>query len=76
MGSCVAGVHHIRMLMTTYGKDIHGLREKDVDHKDKQNFDAVINIAHPLESLPDSKATKQYVELMQCVVDSYLSIRN
>ena len=76
MGSCVAGVHHIRILMATYGKDIHGLREKDVDHKDKQNFDAVINIvkaAHLLESLPDSKATKQYVELMQCVVDSYLS---
>lgn len=76
MGRYVAGVHHIRLIQTTFGKDIHGLRERDVDHKDKQNFDAVLNIircAPLLQNLPDALATKHYVEIVECLVDSYLS---
>lgn len=49
------------MVQATFGKDIHGLRERDVDHKDKQNFDAVLNIiraAPLLQKLPDALATK------------------
>ena len=45
MGRYVAGAHHIRLIQTTFGKEVHGLRERDVDHKDKQNFDAVLNIS-------------------------------
>ena len=44
MDGYVAGVHHLRMLQETFPKDKHGLRERDLNHKDKQNFDAVINI--------------------------------
>ena len=58
------------------GKGRHSLRERDVDHKDKQNFNAVLNIiraAPLLQKLPDALATKHYVEVMQCVVDSYLN---
>ena len=42
MGCYVAGVHHLRTVQITFGKDIHGLREKDLNHKDKQNIDAVL----------------------------------
>ncbi len=75
MGEYVAGIHHLRMLQASFGKDEHGLRERDIDHKDKQNFSAVMNIirASPfLNNIPDAQATKQYVEVIQCVVDAYL----
>ena len=76
MGYYVAGVHHLRTVQITFGKDIHGLREKDLNHKDKQNFDAVLNIikvASVLKKVPDAVGTQVYIELMECVVDSYLS---
>ena len=76
MGRYVAGVHHIRLIQTTFRKDIHGLRERDVNQKDKQNFDTVLNIvrcAPLLQNLPDALATKHYVEIIQCLVDSYLN---
>ena len=47
-----------------------------MDHKDKQNSDAVLNIircAPLLQNLPDALATKYYVEIIECLVDSYLS---
>ena len=56
-------------------KDNHGLHLRDVDHKDKQNFQAVINItsaSHLLSTIPQANATKCYVELIKCVMDSYL----
>ena len=56
-------------------KNVHGLRAKDIDHKDKQNFDAVSHIirASPfLDQLPDAAATKAFIILIQCVIDAYL----
>ena len=76
MGNYVAGVFHIRMLQQAFGKDQHGLRERDLDHKDKQNFNAVLNIirASPLlDEIPDAVATREYINVMQCVMDSYLN---
>lgn len=78
MWSFVAGAHHFRILQLTVGKmkDIHGLRERDVDPKDKQNFDAVMHMiraAPLLESIPDSVGTKTYIDLLECVVGSYTS---
>ena len=61
MGDFVAGVHHLQILQTMFGKDVHGLRERDIDHKDKQNFDAVLHIVRALpflDQLPDAAATK------------------
>ena len=71
-----AGVHHLRTVQITFGKDIHGLREKDLNHKEKQNFDVVLNIikvASVLKKIPDTVGSQVYIELMECVVDSYLS---
>ena len=53
----------------------HGLKEKHVNHKDKQNFDAVLNIisgSHLLENISDAVGTKFYVKVIECVVDAYL----
>ena len=76
MGSFVASVQHFRLLQAAVGKDLHGLREKDVDHKDKQNYDAVLNLikaAKLLASFPDATGTRIYIQVMQCVIDSYLN---
>ena len=76
MGDYVAGSHHIRIVQFTYGKDQHGLCERDVDYKDKQNYDAVLHIiraSQHLDSIPDAAGTKCYIELMQCLVESYLN---
>ena len=29
---------NLRLLQASFGKDEHGFRERDIDHKDKQNF--------------------------------------
>ena len=74
--SYVAGVHDLRIVKNMFQKDIHGLRERDIDYKDKQNFDAVLHIIRSLpclDQLPDAAGTKQYIILMQCVIDSYLN---
>ena len=63
------------MIQIALGKDQHSLRERDVNHKDKQNFDAVLHIiqaSHLLDDIPGATGTKCYIEVIQCVVDSYL----
>ena len=44
MGEYLAGAHHLRNITEIFTKDQHGLRLKDINHKDKQNFDAVTRI--------------------------------
>ena len=77
LGQYVAGGHHnIRMLQLLFGKDQHGLRERDINHKNKQNFDAVLHIisgSHLLENISDAAGTKVYVTVMECIVETYLN---
>ena len=40
LGHYVAGVHHLRLVHTNFNKDEHGLRERDINHKDKQYYEA------------------------------------
>lgn len=71
----VACGNHIQMIRMVFEKDQHNLRERDVNHKDKQNFDAVLHIissAHLLKRIPEAYGTYCYVAVIQCVVDSYL----
>lgn len=75
MGQYTATSKHLFRLQTTFAKDLHGLRDKDISHKDRQNFDAVLHIvkaSHLLDKLKDANATKCYIELIGCIVDSYL----
>ena len=43
-----------------------------MDHKDKQNFQAVINITNAGDYIPQSSSTKCYISLIKCAIDSYL----
>ena len=75
LGDYVAGSSHLKILHANFGKDLHGLRLKDIDLKDKQNFDAIMNIiraAPHLENIPEAAGTRQFIEIIQCVVDSYM----
>ena len=77
LGRFVAGVHHLHLVQCTFGKDKHGLRNKDVSHKDKQNVDAVEHLTSQsvltlLSQIPDAQGTSAYLKLMKCIVDSYL----
>ena len=68
-----AGVHHLEQLRSKYGKE-HFLRDKDLNHHDRQNYDAVLHIINAcplLREIPGACATKCYVEIIQNVVDSY-----
>ena len=40
LGGFLAGIHHLQLVQKNYGKDLHGMRPKDLDHKDRQNYDA------------------------------------
>ena len=75
MGKFFVDSSHLHALKLTFQKDKHGLRQRDIDHKDKQNFQAVINITsagHLLSEIPQANATKCYVDLIKNVIDSYL----
>ena len=77
MGSYLAGVHHLRLLQQNFAKDQHGLREKDINHKDKQNYDAVVrltsdSVATLLSNISGAKGTRMYLDVIRCVVDSFL----
>ena len=68
MGEYIAG---LQIIKRTLVKDVHGLRERDIGHKDKQIYDAVLHIIRSLpclDQLPGAAATKQF---MQFVTDSY-----
>ena len=63
------------MIVNLYGKVQHGLRVRDLDHRDKQNFDAVkhiIKACHLLENIPDAVGTTSYISVMKSAIDSYL----
>ena len=74
LGNYAAGVHHLRMVHKTFNKDEHGLRERDINHKDKQNYEAVIRITSNsvLGSVPDAEGSLAFLSTLKCVTDSYL----
>ena len=73
--SLEAGAYHLEQLRAKYGKEQHFLLEKDLNHHDRQNFDAVLHIINAcplLKDIPGAYATKCFIEIIQSVVDSYL----
>ena len=40
----VSSAHYLQLVQNTFSKDQHGLRERDIDCKDKQNFDSMLCI--------------------------------
>lgn len=41
MGMYVASATDLRMILQSFGKEVHNIRTKDLDHKDRQNLEAV-----------------------------------
>ena len=77
LGKYIAGSHHLQIIHSTFSKDQHGLRVKDIDHKDRQNYEAVLRITSTsvmglLTHIPDAKGTVVYLKLMKAVTDSFL----
>lgn len=73
LGKFLAGAHDFRLIQSIFSKDQHGLTERDVNHKDRQNVlhlisDSVIGL---LSQIPDAKGTLSYLKVIKCVVDSY-----
>jgi len=76
-GNYLAGVHHLKIIQCTFSKDQHGLREKDINYKDKQNYEAVLrmtsgSVSTLLSKLSDAKDTAVYLDIMKSVTDSFL----
>ena len=77
MGNYTAGPHHLNILYNNFEKDQHGMKLKDIDCRDKQNYEAILRITSPsvfamLEKIPDAKATIQFLKILQYFVDSFL----
>ena len=73
-GNFVAGIHHLHIVQQAYGKDQHGLREKDLNLIDRQNFDAVTHITSSstlkiLETIPDARGTQVFLEMIKRVIE-------
>ena len=77
MGNFTAGLHHLQILTESFAKEQHGIRHKDIDCKDKQNYEAVLRISSPtaleiLKQLPDGRGTLQYLYILRSFVDGFL----
>jgi len=53
------------------------MREKDIDHKDHQNYDAAVHITSErvldlLSDIPEAMGTFTYLKIMHSIIDSYL----
>lgn len=77
MGKYLVCSHHLKILVDTFSKDQHGIRQSNLDHKDRQNFDAVTHITNPsvitlLEQVPDAKGTHQYLVILKNFIDAFL----
>ena len=80
LGNYTAGSHHLKLIHDTFSKDQHGLREKDINHKDKQNYDAVTCIWSTIDcvmqllaTVPEAKGTVTYLRIMKSITDSFLN---
>ena len=65
------------MVMEIFGKNEHGLRLRDLDRTDMQNFEAaerIIRASHLLVHLPDAVGMKHYIDVISCSIYSFLDM--
>lgn len=71
LGHYITGIHHLKIIQMSFGKDQHGLCEKDININDKQNYEAVLSMT--TESFYDCLPGYQnYLTIMQYVNDGFL----
>lgn len=78
MGNFCALSTHLSLVQASFTKEQHNLRAKDLDHQDRQNFEAALRITSPnvlslLDEIPDSKATKYYLQITRSILECFLS---
>ena len=72
-GKYAAGNHHLRIVHNTFAKYQHGLRERDISHKDKQNYEAVIRMtSDSVMEILMSMPTVVYLKLMKSITETFL----
>lgn len=78
MGKKLVAVTHIKMLLGSASKEIHGLIYNDVCPQDRQNYASLEKIMRPrvIQSLEqyvtDSEATVEYLKMCKLVTSSFL----
>ena len=78
LGKYSAQPLHLSLLQASFYKEQHNLRAKDLDHQDRQNFEAVLritseNVMDLLDEFPDAKGTKAYLQVTKSIISSYLN---
>lgn len=76
MGSFVANMNDLKSVLKAFTKDVHHLKETDLDGSDKMNYAAVLAISNKrmetiLDQVPGSDGTKVYLRIMRYVLQSY-----
>ena len=75
MGKLFVDSSHLHAVKLTFQKDKHELHQRDVDHKDKQNFQSVIHITsagYLLSEIPLADGTKCYIDLIKMLLTTIL----
>ena len=76
MGTYVASATDLRIIFESFGKEVHNLRIKDLDHKNRQNSDAVTHLTSDSVSnllvCCGYIGTKVYLTLIRYVINSFL----
>lgn len=78
MGNHTALSIHLSFLQASFSKEQHNLRAKDLDHQDRQNFEAVLritsdNVISLLDEILDFKGTKYHLQMVKSILESYLN---
>ena len=78
LGKYSAELSHLSLLQASFYKEKHNLFAKDLDHQDRQNFEAVLRIASEnvmclLDEFPDAKGTKTYLQLTKSIISSNIN---
>lgn len=77
LGKFSAQSAHLSLLQSSFRKEQHNLRLKDLYHQDRQNFEAVnrltsANVLSLLDEFPDTLGTKYYLLVIKNIVNSFL----
>lgn len=78
MGSKQVSVSHLKILINSVKKEIHGLVKSDLSMDDRQNFDTFTKITSNsvLDALqfhiPDSEATTTYLKISRAIIDAFM----
>lgn len=78
MGDRIATPLHLKVLINTVPKEVHGLVNTDIYCEDRQNYRSLEKIMHPRvlqaleENVADSEGTVMYLRLCKHITSSYL----